>query len=106
MLTDRQNNFLQRMINIKKSNKSLNYKEENAIERCINAIQNENNFKKGINNFNLTIRELKKKNKEINPEVLKLSEGLVNIYGEPGYKLYGVTSKGNRSVDSAHVLIN
>lgn len=105
MLTDRQNKFFNRMTSIKKEEKSLSYKEERTLDKCINSLKDGRQFKHAINDFNLSIRELKKKNKLINPRVNELYKDLIEIYGEPGFKLPGADPRGG-DLDTAYSIIN
>ena len=86
MLTDRQNKFLTRMIELSKENSSANYKERVYLKRSVEAIQFDTKFQDGVNALNLSLKGLVERGKELTPEVLKLSKDLIEVYGEPDYR--------------------
>ncbi|MBK0084423.1 hypothetical protein IAE51_11015 [Lactococcus sp. S64] len=95
MLTDRQNKFLTRMIELNKENSSATYKERVYLKRSIEAIQFDTKFQDGINALNLSLKGLTERDKELSPDVLKLNKDLIEVYGEPGYKVASHVNKDN-----------
>lgn len=95
MLTDRQNKFLTRMIELNKENSSATYKERIYLKRSIEAIQFDTKFQDGINAQNLSLKGLVQRKKELSPEVLKLNRDLIEVYGEPSYKVASHVNRGD-----------
>jgi hypothetical protein len=87
MLTDRQNKFLNRMIDLSKENSSATYKERVYLKRSVEAIQFDTKFQDGVNALNLSLQGLKERKKELTSDVKKLSEDLIETYGEPNYRV-------------------
>jgi len=58
MLTDRQNKFLTRMIELSKENSSATYKEKVYLKRSVEAIKFDTKFQDGVNALNLSLKGL------------------------------------------------
>lgn len=95
MLTDRQNKFLNRMIDLSKENSNATYKERVYLKRSVEAIQFDTKFQDGVNALNLSLQGLKERKKELTPDVKKLSEDLIEIYGEPNYRVGAKSDDSN-----------
>jgi|GEM_PF-2920279 len=107
MLTDRQNKFLLRMIDLSQETSTATYKERIYIKRSVDAIQNGLKFQDGINAMNLSLKGWKERKKiELTPDVKNLTEELIAIYGEPDYRLGGVTSGTSQGMDIGLSIIN
>ncbi|MBK0084558.1 hypothetical protein IAE51_11720 [Lactococcus sp. S64] len=98
MLTDRQNKFLTRMIELNKENSSATYKERVYLKRSIESIQFDTKFQDGINALNLSLKGLTERGKELSPAVLKLNKDLIEVYGEPGFRI-GAGGDGDTSIN-------
>ena len=98
MLTDRQNNFLNRMIKLSTENSSITNKERFYLNRSIKVIKEGLKFQDGINMLTLSLKGLvKRKEKPLTPELELLYKDLVAVYGEPDYR--GLNGLPNNSSD-------
>lgn len=89
MLTDRQNRFFMRMNALRQDNSKIMDKEKSYLTQCIRAINDDMRFSDAVNdlNYNLVIKLKKKKGLDLSPSVERLSNELIDIYGEPIYRI-------------------
>lgn len=85
MLTDRQNKFLSRIITLSEDKSLSTEKEQVYLKRAITAINDGVKFQIAINDLNyyLVKRLKEKKHLRLSEEVEKLSDRLIEVYGEP-----------------------
>lgn len=88
MLTDRQNKYLTRIITLAEDKSLSSEKEHIYLSRAVKAINEGMKFQLAINdlNYNL-IKKWKRKNQTVSKEVEKLSDELIEIYGEPVFRM-------------------
>lgn len=87
MLTDRQNKFVERIIELSKENSAVTNKERVYLKRCSNDIKYGIKFQDAINGLNLSLQGLvERKKKPLTRELGMLSKELIEIYGEPDYR--------------------
>ena len=92
MLTDRQNSFYIRMRELSKEGSTASLRERKYLNRSANAIERGLKFQDAVNALTLSLTgvaelERKKGRKfEFSPEVKKLFDELVAIYGEPDFR--------------------
>lgn len=86
MLTDRQNKFLIKMIDLSQSSNTTK-KEKTYLNRSIKDIQNGGKFQDGINRLTLSLKGLvKRTEKPLTPELDLFYKDLISAYGEPDYR--------------------
>lgn len=90
-LTDRQNQFYRRIAECSASS-LVSDKERKYLLRTKNEIENKVKFQDTINAFNFSLRALEKK-QDLTPEVRKLRDDLVSVYGQPDYRMLNVMGK-------------
>lgn len=108
MLTDRQNKFLIQMIRLSQENSSATDKERKYL-KSITAIQEGVKFQEAISDLNFSLVKILKerKKKVLSLEIEKLSNNLIEIYGEPIFRLRtGVEFDRSRNMDVASSIIN
>lgn len=89
MLTDRQNKYLTRIIVLAEDESLSSEKERIYLSRAVKAINEGMKFQLAINdlNYNLIKKVKEKKNQTVSKEVEKLSSEVIEIYGEPVFRM-------------------
>lgn len=89
MLTDRQNKYLTRIITLSEDKTMSSEKERIYLKRAIKAINEGMKFQLAINdmNYNLIKKVKENKNYTLSLEVERLSNELIEIYGEPVFRM-------------------
>lgn len=87
MLTDRQNKFVERLLELSKDDSVVTYKERVYLTRCINDLKYGMKFQDAINGLNLSLQGLvERKKKPLTKELDVVSKELIEIYGQPDYR--------------------
>lgn len=91
MLTDRQNKFFIRIVKLSEDKLLSTEKEQIYLKRAVTAINDGSKFQHVINdlNYNLIKKIKEKKNLSLSKEVEKLSDELIEVYGEPILRIVG-----------------
>jgi hypothetical protein len=89
MLTDRQNKFFTQIIVLTKDKTMSSEKERIYLKRAVKAINEGMKFQLAINDLNYNLKKKVKENKNytLSIEVEKLSNELIDIYGEPVFRM-------------------